>query len=227
MGRQPKARKKEPNALRRAYRRARGRLKLAVTKKDATYGHKWPYRYKTASQHNAALFGKEFIETFPKTELRGKKRKKFVVSICKAFFESSYSVGLRAKATGSGKEISEFAFANAKLGFQKNTLIVEALNATKGKQPELERFREMHGKPWANYLLEKAEEHARKCGFKKVKIRTPESLYYYHYANLGKGKKQDKEKQKREIQERMEALYSKVAKAMGYKRRGAFFVKRL
>jgi hypothetical protein len=113
--------------------------------------------------------------------------------------------------------------AHVKLGFESKAVIVEAMQGDKGRQPEFERFREMHGKPWANYLIEKLEEHAKKTGFKKVKIRVPESLYYYHYKEVdSKVKKKD-----REVQEEMEALYNSVAEAMGYRRKGNFFVKEL
>ena len=110
-----------------------------------------------------------------------------------------------------------------------------------GKQTELERFREMHGMPAFNYMIQAIEGHARKLGFEEVEIRVPETLNFYHipiismkkesairakYRSKAKAEKA-LEREREMVRRRMEALYKGIAKAMDYRRKGLFYVKRL
>jgi hypothetical protein len=179
------------------------------------YKHK-KVKYKSATSNTAQRLGRGFLESFERIEIKGKKRRIFVVSTSEAKFESDNSIALQTRGLETEKEEK---LAEVKLGFESNAVIVEAIQGFRGMQPELERFREMHGKPWANYLIEKVEKHAKKLDFSKVKIRIPESLYYYQYPYSSR--------KTREIREKMVNLYYGVAKARGYRRKGRFFVKRL
>lgn len=199
------------------YRRERGYLamKVGCSKKSGAY--------KTANSERIETYGKEFVETFPKITLKGKKRRAFVVDTGHSCLESRKSVRLAVYNAEAGKVKgipADVAFL--KLGFSKNAAIVEAIQGTAGWQPEFERFRALHGKPWANYLVEKLEEQARRTGFRQVKIRAPESLFWYYHKSKDESNSDYLERRKR-----MEALYNNVANAMGYSRKGNFFVKGL
>ena len=83
--------------------------------------------------------------------------------------------------------------------------------------------------PWANYLLQQVEEHARAHGFKYVKVRRPETLDYYGAPMTESAEFQtfDFGSETRAIREDMRKLYYSVAHAMKYKRMFPFFVKEL
>ena len=183
-------------------------------------------RYKSAYEENIKRFGKKFLKSFPRTNL-AKKGNRFVVSIKEMgpVNESSFSLTLE-KELGKKTRLNQLTLGDARLGFEEEAVVVEALkglsdyDAPQGITPlaELDRFRQYFGKPWANYLLEKIEEQARKNGFSKVKIRRPESLYFYWHTFR---------REKKETRKTMRRLYGRVANEMGYKRKGIFFVKEL
>jgi hypothetical protein len=175
------------------------------------------HRYETAKNHAKGKAGL-FLQTFPKTRIKGKKRRVFVVTPfwgdCEAVRSIALAIKGCAKKPLAEKTLTNKIIAEAKIGFTENAVIVECLQGRSGQQEWLERFRQVHGKPWANYLLAQIESHAKKCGFATVKIRIPESLraYWTH---------------EKTIRQRIEALHNNAANAMGYKRKGLYFVKEL
>ena len=73
-------------------------------------------------------------------------------------------------------------------------------------------------------LLRRVEETAQKNGYAEVKIRAPETLYWYKQpATVEK----DREKEIRGVQWRMRRFYAKIAHANGYTRMGNYYVKGL
>ncbi len=171
-------------------------------------------------------YGKLFLTTFPETALKGKKRTSFIVSAVPAQYESPVSIALIATNKKGLPEnlLKHFVVAEVRLSFEKKAVIIFP-QGRKGTQPQLDRFHQSTGLPWANFLIKQIEEHARKTGFRQVKIRTPESLHYYQtpsvagrYATLEEAEK---------IRKRMENLFQKVADAMNYKREGEYFIKDL
>ena len=197
-------------------------------------------RAEYASGGRTALnaFGRGFTESFPKILLKGKKGRKFSLRCATARWESCWAAVLETvPVRGAG---TSTRVADVNLGFEREAVIVEAMHGHEKMQPWIERFREMHEKPVFNFVLERVEEHARLLGFKQVKIRVPESLWFFKSPSLFgnkmaklaritdlKEREKQGEKAKEDIRRGMEALYKAVAKAMGYKRKGLFYVKRL
>jgi len=123
-------------------------------------------------------FGKRFITTFPEITLGEKKRNVFVVSADISYHESPVAVVLWREPAREITGARGAAFGEAKLLFEKDAVTM-LFQGERKAQPWLERFREMHGMPWAEFLAEKVEEHARRCGFRQARIAAPETLEYY------------------------------------------------
>ena len=197
---------------RNAYYRARFRLGKEPLSKAS---------YMTGGIENARKFGLGFLKSFPSIGLKSKKRAKFFVFRDLSKGEASNEIRLiEQKIASENERHFGSAIARIKIGFTKNSVIIEEMQGTKSTQPEVERFMEMHGKPAINYTIGLIEEHAKKHGFKAIKIRVPESLHYYQL-HRGTGAANTK------IRQNMKTLYNSVARAMGYRRKGGFFVKSL
>ena len=190
-------------------------------------------------------FGKRFMTTFPEITLGEKKRNVFVVSADISYHESPVAVVLWREPAREITGARGAALGEAKLLFEKDAVTMLFQGGRKA-QPWLERFREMHGVPWAEFLAEKVEEHARRCGFRQVRIAAPETLKYYKeplvrderlerkMRELGLPQNTPKEQLSKvmdlirgEIRGEIKALHEGVARKRGYKREGGFFFKGL
>ncbi|MAG17853.1 MAG: hypothetical protein CL944_00055 [Candidatus Diapherotrites archaeon] len=155
-------------------------------------------------------FGRKFLLSFPEQIVRGKKRTRYVIGLSKGVNESNFVVGLRLESQTGERERN---LGSVSLGFDKDSVIMIP-NGHFGEQPMLDRFKHITEKPWANYLVELIEEHARKNGFQQVKIPVPESLYYYkNPVNV------DSERETEQVRRRMRTFYGNVARAMHYERK--------
>jgi len=171
-------------------------------------------RYRTGSETSAQKFGKSFIETFKLVPLQGQRGRKFTIAGGKMCSEAATTISLKTEDRKSSRQI-----ATVGIGFEKDAVIIEMVQGGLRSQSDLDRFRALQGKPWANDLIERIENHAKERGFRQVKIRVPESLYYYHYPAFAT------KAEAVEIRERMEKFYSSFADAMEYERKTRFFVK--
>ncbi len=133
-------------------------------------------------------------------------------------FESVIGIELRRKDTPVGK---------IKIGFAPHSIIIEAIQG-RGKEFFVEDTNEELKKPWANAIMEKIEENARKAGVKRILIRRPETLHVYkeHAKNAKRTDLPFVEYEKR-IVEKMSRIYYALAKKMGYRKTPRFFVKDL
>lgn len=174
-------------------------------------------KYPSARGEAYEKYGRKFMNEIFLKRIHGKKET-FVVKEVPFTVESVNSIAIlsvqKTKPWLSGK------IGWVGLGFSPNAVIVEVIQGRRDTLAEQDRFRQhpsihMH---WPNYILGVVEERAKALGFKRVKIRAPESLYSYHFSAYGSMPGVRKE---------MNILYSTVAKAMGYKRRGMFYVKNL
>ena len=86
----------------------------------------------------------------------------------------------------------------------------------------MNEFRRLSKKPVLNYLMEKLEKEARENGFKEIKIRIPETMYFYEFPNL-----ENTNLTAEEIRLHMKTFYAKIANEHEYKRKGIFYVKSL
>lgn len=187
-------------------------------------------RYRTACRETTEREGRSFLRGFPKRKVRGNKHQ-FVVSADSHFgIESTASILLevdRAKKPAGGKE----PIALAGVGFGKKDVVVEVMQGAKGSGQLLSEFRRAaQGTPALNYLVNRIEGQAKRLGFKKVKIRVPESLGNYWDPVINNevlNTKKENSAERTRIRERMRELYKAVADAEGYMRKGDFYVKKL
>ncbi|MFA6064279.1 MAG: hypothetical protein WCW44_05475 [archaeon] len=146
--------------------------------------------------------------------------KSFVVMPLGGTYEAEQTIGVI-----KGSEPNHFSRPQAwlGLGFKENAVIVESMQTRKEAIPALNAFRRATKKQALNFMLKEVEEKARELGFSEVKIRTPETLFFFHFPHKVKSPTlSDKQ-----IRAQMKVLYARVASAEGYKREGIFYVKRL
>jgi len=134
-------------------------------------------------RENILKYGKRFLTTFPDIEIPGMKRKKFVISVSQDVSGGS-TVGVAISLVDVAKKQQEknsfpLIIASANLSFGSNSVkVVELRNSQTKKQilkkskgdSWLDRFKARTGVYWADYLLKKIEVHAKKTGFKEVRI---------------------------------------------------------
>lgn len=187
--------------------------------------------HETAKPKSLQRHGTVFIHTFPAAEVHAKKSTIKTI-LGTATMESAIELNILEM---KGKNIS--AKARAAIGFEKNAVVVESIQGLKPK-PEMNQLRRDLKTPWPNHLLHQIEAHARRCGFRYVKIRLPETLSYYkkplqfstveiggevieYYDNASP-------QQAEEIRKSMRLLYAQIAGANGYVSDGReFYVKRV
>lgn len=118
-----------------------------------------------------------------------------------------------------------------RIGFEKNTVTIEAINGTYGCKNQLDAFSKTAGMPWAQFLIRKIEATARRQGYHYLKFRDPQTMYYYKQPEMPAHRitPAEKEQTKKEIQARMNRLYSSVRKKIGgfTQREGDYWVKEL
>ncbi|MBI4043892.1 MAG: hypothetical protein HY393_03755 [Candidatus Diapherotrites archaeon] len=182
--------------------------------------------FKTAAGEALLSHGKPFIETFA---LHPLAYGKWEVGIGRSTYESSVGVGIYpGRSTEEPIPVRrDSALVQAKLGFERKAVIIEALQGKRGNVKDVQRMNAALGMPWPNYLLQETEKHARACGFKKVKIRKPETLYYYKHPAVPVKTGEAPGPVIERVQARMRALYEKAAQAMGYHEEPGFYVKNL
>jgi len=149
-----------------------------------------------------------------------KGAKSFVVMPLGGTYEAEQTIGLI-----KGNEPNHFSRPQAwlGLGFKEDSVIIESMQTRKEAIPTLNAFRRVSKKQALNFMLNKVEEHARELEFNEVKIRTPETLYFFHFPHKVKVQTMSD----KQIRAQMKVLYARVASAEGYKREGNFYVKRL
>ncbi len=212
-----------------------GRLLQYIRFFRAQIGSSLVHQIQLDNAISAEKFGLPFLQSFPRFSIRGIKRKRFSVSVstCDFDYESPVSITLHLQDMSKApnkKTMKKEAqlLSEARLGFEKDSVKVEALQINsilEDKIPEirqwLDRFKSKTGKPWANFLVQKIEDQARKLGLKQVKITIPERLYYYQNPFVKPGQTVKK------IRKGMRELYYGVANAMDYRIEGDYFVKDL
>jgi hypothetical protein len=144
----------------------------------------------------------------------------FVVMPLGGTYEAEQIIGVI-----KGNEPNHFSRPQAWLGigFKENAVIVESMQTRKEAIPALNSFRRLAKKQALNFMLNQVEEHARELGFSEVRIRTPETLYFFHFPH----KVKNPTLTDKQIRAQMKVLYARVASAEGYKREGHFYVKKL
>ncbi len=192
-------------------------------------------------------YGKLFITSFPKIVLAGKKRSRFNIEIDYRLVGPRVKVVLKKELLGKAnpafgmekkfkKELDAIArpeIARIMLGFEKRAIVIELMQGgydLKHKiEADLDRFRKMHGQQWASYLVETIERHAKKSGFRQVKIRDPTTTYWYKNPAIRDEiyNPATNEQTKEKIRKNIKKLYEAVANELHYIKEGDFFIKEL
>ena len=164
----------------------------------------------TAHPQAVYRYGKPFIGTFHDRPLP--RKTSYSIRLVRGSEESLVQVSLCR-----GNKI----IGSVKLGFQPKTVVVEAIQ---GEAPHsiMQRLHLRTQKRWIDHLLHAIEDHAREQGYTHIRIRRPETLYYYHVHNAS-----TQEPQSPATQAHMRALYYAVARANGYKKEDEYLSKRI
>ncbi|MEK6959314.1 MAG: hypothetical protein AABW59_04690 [archaeon] len=178
-----------------------------------------PKKYETSSfgayfMHGHSFFGGIKPITF------SKGTKSFTILPQGGTFEADQSIGL---ISGSNADHLATPHAWLGLGFEKGIVIVESMQTRKDSTPQLNAFRRITGKQALNFMLQELEKKARESNFGEIRIRAPQTLYYYNFPHLSEGTLMNE----RQVRAQMKVLYARVASAEGYKREGNFYVKRI
>ena len=146
-------------------------MRLFTTSRELSY-----VRHRSGTIRRIKDFGKNFAKTFKTQDIIGKNH--FQVEIRRKGHESSLTISINKLS----KVKNDNGIGHLCLGFGKNTVFIESIQGKYNRKSKLNDFRRaVKGKPWQNYLLEEVEKHSRELGFTKIKIRAPETLYYYHH----------------------------------------------
>lgn len=175
----------------------------------------------TAIQENVRLFGKLFLTRSKKRKIRGTN---YAAKLTKSRYESGIAYGIGQIAN---EEDPITIIASLKLGFEKQAVVIESIQGNREAKEKIVELNRALREPWANYLLRCVEEDARRAGYTQIKIRKPETLYYYNNPVLWTAEIHDYEKEAEKIQKRMREMYGLIAKKMGYRKELDFFVKDL
>lgn len=182
-------------------------------------------RYPSGSVANYKKYGKKFVKLFmtrqaDATRVIQTDKEKFGVNLAFNGHESHCVITLTYNSLLSGERYLPHKIADLKIGFEESTLIVEAMQTDKNRRVHLNRFRNAtKGTPPLDFMLHEAEKTARRLGFREIKIRKPETLYYYH---LPVSTQKDSV-----VQHHMKVLYGRIARANGFSEEEFFYVKKL
>jgi hypothetical protein len=216
--------------------------KVIALRRQSFLRQKKPFEvtFNTTSKKNYAAFGRRFVEKFNGTVVLSKDGLRFSIGQSDNFAsESSHRLTIDcilreevpidfAKVKNVHIPLSDGRpkLASVALGFEKDTLIIEAIQEnSKQKKLRNEFWRTTKTRPVERLFLE-VEAHARKLGFKQIKIRRPETLYYYEHPVNETGGAHYHER-KTEVQAGMRASYNKLAKKNGYTKGEFFYTKTL
>lgn len=189
-------------------------------------------RRPTAGIRALRKFGRTFIDTFPEKYVRKDGRSvKFTIN------GDVYESGIGIMITIPNPRTPGYGIncASIKLGFEAEALVIEAIHGIPGTTDRIKYANETLGKPWANYALELAEQHARQCGLQRVKIASPQTNYWFNHPQVLK-KVKDFEweyvevtdaNEKEALQRQILGFYAIIAKKMKYKKQGDYYVKEL
>jgi|GEM_PF-2390409 len=187
--------------------------------------------FKTAEHETYVALGRRFVEKFRPIEMKGKKHR-FIVSFFAddhlvPGYESRRNLGImvrlsaeEAEKKGRGRYPRDLVLGIAAIGFEEDALVIEAIQGKEKTEKTLKNeFWRTAKTPLLEFLLKTAEEHARSLGFSRVKIRRPETMYYYE--------KPFTSADHHIVRKGMRKLYSQLATKFGYKKGKFFYEKNL
>jgi hypothetical protein len=189
--------------------------------------------------------GLQFLTKFKHSLYKGKHHT-FLIDFHKSFALQPIAIALKTN-NKAGKTETIF---EARLKFEKNTILVESIQGT-SLLAEMREFESIVGIPTSRYLIKEIISQAKKMKYKKIKLRSAQTHPSYKTPNwttmLNKQEKQlhlnvalgeatlneikeltiIKNEAIKTIRSRMKKLYDVVAAAEGFRLEGNYFVKNI
>ncbi|MDD3083637.1 MAG: hypothetical protein PHP82_01305 [Candidatus ainarchaeum sp.] len=203
----------------------RATLKLRVQTKIYKNLHSKPnsIRYLSARYKAYQKFGKNILDKLKRKKVFvGKKGREYFFGETNAYYESENVIGIDCVQ----KNLNANTISRIGLGFEKNTLIIESMQNNNLKKNYLNEFRRLSKEQTLDFMLKQIEKTAKENGFKKIKIRRPEFLYWFQNAKPVLNP-QTNEYDKKYTQRQIKILYQKIALRYGFKPKRDFYVKEL
>lgn len=199
----------------RKFRTIRGYLNANAEHAKTVDAIRHPENAKIHNEKSSALkYGKLFLTAFQSSQIPGRKRTRYLIDVGRSGRHSGVCIGLYVERTGKeeGKE-RPVKIAEAGLIFDDEHTITMVFLGERNQESLLTRFNTLEKTKWGNRLCEEVETHAKKCGFKKLRIRGVE--------NLGKPININPQI----VKIRMRNLTEGIAKTNGFQAEGNDFVK--
>jgi hypothetical protein len=152
----------------------------------------------------------------------------FQIAQARDGYESNLALAI---FTGNSSKILEDKIASISIGFDKthNALIIEAMqthaNEAREYKKYLNEFHRTTKRQAIDYLLTQMEELSKLNGYREIRIRRPETLYYYHRPASKTGQAYGAEIDI--IRTQMRKLYDTIAQKHGYKKEEYYYTKKL
>ncbi|MDO8624578.1 MAG: hypothetical protein Q7R47_00725 [Candidatus Diapherotrites archaeon] len=205
-------------------RRAVRRTKVQLLRKGckaayAVYGGLNPNNktyFKTTIYKNISRFGNRFLETFPRQVFTAPNGRSYTIDRDLGQHESRESITISVTKVQRPREL-----AWARIGFKRGVVIVEAMQTEKAGTKYLNEFRRIAKKQALDKILEEIEAHAKQMGYRELRVRRPETLFYYQRPLERTGRTG------RQTRAGMRLLYDKIAANNQYKKGLFFYVKKL
>lgn len=204
--------------------------KFFESKRFACFKEIFEYTPDRAEYLNLIYYGMPFVARFRETSIRGAKRKRFILAILPTHRETHISVGLCVKNLGSnrleGTQVREFSkhpsdpgtrLAEVPIKFSSGTVDIETFSGNFGAGPMLSAFDNVAGKKWAAFLLDAIIGHARKIGYKTVRIRDPRTLADFKNPNTSR-------RTVTQIRAQIPRVVDGLAAERGYKKEGDYYI---
>ncbi|MFA5763462.1 MAG: hypothetical protein WC915_01465 [archaeon] len=189
--------------------------------------------------------GLQFLKKFKHSLYKGKTHT-FLIDFHKSFATQPIAIALKTNNKAGKTEI----LFEARLKFEKNTILVESIQGTK-LLAEMREFESLAGIPTSRFIIKEIINQAKNMNYNQVKLRRAERHQSYKNPNwttmLTKQEKQlhlkvalgdaslneikeltiIKNEAIKTIRLRMKKLYDVVAAAEGFKTEGNYFVKNI
>ncbi|MBM3282519.1 MAG: hypothetical protein FJY86_04245 [Candidatus Diapherotrites archaeon] len=173
-----------------------------------------------AHPNNILKYGRKFLKEF-KTERfsQGDIR----IQVVESAHESPVSIIITHR-----QEKKHYPIGRIKIGFTNDGIVIEAIQGI-AHHASVSDVNQILGQAWANQIIQIIEKNARKQGMKKIYLKDPETMYWYHAPltgfELGSGAHEEASE---EVRKTMKNFYGIIAKRNGFRRTtSGIFVKEL
>lgn len=177
-------------------------------------------KYSSAKRPAYLKFGKNFLTHVSQITFKDGGSRKYIFEVTEPYYESDFVLGIIHE-----NKQGQSTIARLSTGFEKDTLIIESMQNSPNKNNLLNEFRRLSKKQTLQFMLDEVQRLAKERRFKEIKIRRPQTLYWYQKAIAADNLKNPLTR--KQTQANMRTLYQKVALRNGFTTTPAFFVKQV